>query len=149
MQAADRVINAWVAQELRESRTDVSEARAEVFSSTGEVISEAWDVGFGNSHSRSASKGQVAELRDDQRDLRDDRNDLQTEKRDYSLTRAIAEELDQIQSRFDRHSATRADFERKNNLLGELLQMAEAEVVANSREIKEDRRERREDRRDR
>ncbi len=139
MKAADRVIDRWVAQELRESRTDVNEARAEVFSSTGEVISEAFDVGFGNSHPRSAGKGQVAELRDDRRDLRDDQADLRTEKRDYSRTRAIAAELDRIQSRFDRHAASRADFERKNDLLGELLDMAEAEVVADRREIVEDR----------
>ena len=149
MKAADRVIMSWVDAELRESRKDVSEAKAETWSSVGEVISEARDVGIGNSHRRSANKGQVAELRDDQRDLRDDRRDLAAATIDYTRTAQIAAELDGIQSRFDRHVATRGDYERKNDLLGELMQMAKAEVVADRGELSEDRRERREDRRDR
>jgi len=149
MKSADRVLETWIDKELRESRQDVNEARAEVWSSATEVFSEAVDVGIGNSHPRSAGKGQVAELRDDQRDLRDDRSDLATETLDYTRTAQIAAELDGIQRRFDRHVATRADYERKDDLLGELLKMARAEVVADRGELKEDRRERREDRRDR
>ena len=147
MRAADRGLRNWIVQELGDDRRDVTEAASEVRDSRGEVRTDSRTRSYGNSHPRGVTKGQVREARDDRRDLRDDRSDLRTERRDYGNTWSIASELIRIQMRMDLRMASRADYERKNQLLGELLQAARTEVVADRAEIREDRGERREDRR--
>jgi len=141
MSSADEAIEDWLRREIRESAHEVNEAAAEVRGDRAEIIEDSiqYTVAAVTGHGRAASR-ERAELRDDRGELREDRRDVAVARIDVTRTRAIADELSRLESRFDRGVATRADYERKSSLLKELQQMARAELKADHQEIREDRR---------
>ena len=141
MAAADAQISTWLRQEIGESRTDVSEARRESTGSSKAVKAEARSAvaAFATGHYRAASR-EVRQMAADSREYRDDRSDLRTSRIDLSRTQSIAGQLATLESRFDRGTATTADYNRKSALLKELQAMAKAELKADRTEIREDRR---------
>lgn len=145
-QLADNGIERWLAQELRESRHEVGEARREVSSSAAEVRHERRDVAA-TPHGR-AGHVQRTELRDDRHDLRDDKRDLFKDQADLKRTREIARELALLQPAFATGTATHYDYDSKSALLIELQDMARRELKRDKQETREDQRERVEDRRD-
>ncbi len=141
MATADAQISAWLRREVGESRTDVAEARREATGSKRAVQAEARDAAaaFASGHYRAAAR-EVAQVAADSAEYRDDRSDLRTARLDLNRTRSIAGQLATLEARFDRGTATKADFDRKSALLKELQAMARAELGADRAEIREDRR---------
>lgn len=109
--AADARLERWIRAELADDRQDVRAAGREVRQPSG---------------SRRAAQ--------------DDRGDAAKQRSDLARTREIAQELDTLQRRFDRGTATRADYRRKSRLLRELQTLGEREVGADRQELREDRR---------
>jgi hypothetical protein len=112
--AADARLERWIRTELADDRQDVRAAGREV---------------------RRPSGGRAA--------ARDDRGDAAKQSRDLERTREIARELDTLQVRFSRGTASRADYRRKSSLLRELQTMGKREVGADLEERREDQRGRR------
>jgi hypothetical protein len=114
-----RALRAVEADVVRLLDAERREARVELAKDRGELRDDRRDV-------RAV----------DRRDLRDDRRDLRDDRRDLRRVKAIDADFRALRGRMDRRS-----IERKRALLGELFQLARAEVREDRGELREDRRE--------
>jgi hypothetical protein len=121
----DQKLVRWLRVELAEGRSEVAEARAEVRGSEREL----------------ANRGGKRENADDRRDLADDRRDQKQEVAEHNRTRAIAEQLQKLQSAFNADRATPEQYTKKSGLLRELQSTARGEVREDREELREDRQE--------
>lgn len=132
-------------QEWREGQAELARDRGEVARGQQELREGQRDLmRERRDGDRAGVMEERRELRDDRRDLRDDRRDAAVEASKLERVRQMGDALASLRGRF-----RRGQIARKRELLGEMVQMARAEVRENRQEQREDRRELQEDRRDR
>ena len=122
---ADNRLSRYLGRELIESRRELDRRVAEQNRSTREA-------------NRSGRP-------DDQRDLADDQQDTARTVQQIQRTLDIAQELQRMQPGFDQGTATPPMYQRKRDLLAELVQLANIAIGQDRQEVQEDRQETRED----
>lgn len=124
----DRELKSKVERELAESRSELSNDAKEVRQDRREVARD---------------RRELQPARDDRQDLRDDRRDALVEAGGLVRVKAINVELNGLLGKTDP-----ASFDRKRELLVELIRLGWSELGQDRREAREDHRELREDRRE-
>lgn len=120
---ADRELEYWLREELREERFEDRQSRREKRRSERKY--------------RYDRRGRSYERR---RDALDDARDHHREKRETRETYRIADKLSMLQPRFNRGRASSWDYRQKRKLLHQLERLEAREVRASRREFREDRR---------
>lgn len=122
---ADNRLSRYLTRELVESRRELDRRVAE--------------------QNRSAREANRTGRPDDQRDLADDQQDTARTIQQIQRTLDIAQELQRMQPGFDQGTATPPMYQRKRDLLAELVQLANIAIGQDRQEVQEDRQETRED----
>jgi len=124
----------WLKEQLAEDRMEAREAAAEVRAGGG-------DPNPGPREKPRVVGEHVQPAHPPQRQppaLRDDMSDLAAERADLRKTREIAEELRDMQQKFNRETAGAPAYQRKSRLLAELERAAERDLQRAERERAED-----------